>query len=50
MSSDDANRKRRKTRSPAPRKNTKVTGERSEAAFLNKASNLGFGVAKPWGA
>jgi PD-(D/E)XK endonuclease len=33
----------------APRKNTKITGERSEAAFLNRASGLGFGVAKPWG-
>jgi hypothetical protein len=31
------------------RKNTKVTGERSEAAFLNRAAGLGFGVAKPWG-
>ena len=31
------------------RKNTKRCGERSEAAFLNKASQLGFGVAKPWG-
>src|SRR5580698_1488776 len=31
------------------RPNTKRTGERSEAAFLNKASSLGFGVAKPWG-
>jgi len=30
-------------------KNTKRTGERSEAAFLYKASQLGFGVAKPWG-
>ena len=30
-------------------KNTKRAGERSEAAFLNKASQLGFGVAKPWG-
>ena len=35
--------------SPLPRKNTKVTGERSEAAFLNRASSHGFGVAKPWG-
>jgi long-subunit fatty acid transport protein len=26
-----------------------ITGERSEAAFLNRASGLGFGVAKPWG-
>jgi hypothetical protein len=32
-----------------PRKNTKLTGERSEAAFLNRAAGLGFGVAKPWG-
>ncbi len=31
------------------RKNTKLTGERSEAAFLNRAAALGFGVAKPWG-
>ena len=29
--------------------NTKTCGERSEAAFLYKASSLGFGVAKPWG-
>jgi hypothetical protein len=34
---------------PNHRPNTKRTGERSEAAFLNKASSLGFGVAKPWG-
>jgi hypothetical protein len=33
----------------APRKNTKITGERSEANFLNRAASLGFGVAKPWG-
>jgi len=44
----------RKPRQPRPRKttrrkNTKITGERSEAAFLNRASGLGFGVAKPWG-
>ena len=38
----------RKPRQPK-RKNTKVTGERSEAAFLNRASDQGFGVAKPWG-
>jgi hypothetical protein len=31
------------------RPNTKQTGERSEAAFLHRASALGFGVAKPWG-
>jgi|HubBroStandDraft_6_1064221.scaffolds.fasta_scaffold652902_1 hypothetical protein len=36
--------------SPQPlRKNTKRTGERSEAAFLHRASSLGFGVARPWG-
>jgi len=39
-----------KRKSRRPRKaNTKRTGERSEAAFLHKASQLGFGVAKPWG-
>ena len=31
------------------RPNTKITGERSEAAFLHRAAGLGFGVAKPWG-
>jgi hypothetical protein len=41
--------KKRKSDAPKPRKNTKVTGERSEAAFLNTAANRGFGVAKPWG-
>jgi hypothetical protein len=35
--------------SPNRLKNTKRCGERSEAAFLHKASSLGFGVAKPWG-
>ena len=39
----------RKPRPPAPRKNTKVTGELSEAAFLHRAAHRGFGVAKPWG-
>ncbi len=50
MPADDPNRKR-KPRKPAPRKNTKVTGERSEAAFLYRASNpvFNFGIAKPWG-
>lgn len=33
----------------APRKNTKITGERSEASFLARAIQLNFGVAKPWG-
>ncbi len=32
---------------PAPR-NTTQTGDFSEAAFLFKATSLGFGVAKPW--
>jgi PD-(D/E)XK endonuclease len=41
--------RKRKLASPAPRKNTKVTGERSEAAFLHKAATLEFGIAKPWG-
>jgi hypothetical protein len=31
------------------RRDTKRRGERGEAAFLNKASSMGFGVAKPWG-
>jgi len=34
---------------PRPRKNTKVTGERSEADFQGKAIHRNFGVAKPWG-
>lgn len=40
---------RRPSPKSSPRKNTKLTGERSEAAFLNRAASLGFGVAKPWG-
>jgi hypothetical protein len=39
----------RKSSPHAPRKNTKVTGERSEAAFLHQAANRNFGIAKPWG-
>ena len=35
--------------SPVPYKNTKVTGERSEANFLAKATDRNFGIAKPWG-
>jgi hypothetical protein len=31
------------------RTNPKRTGELSEAAFLLKATSMGFGVAKPWG-
>ncbi len=51
MFSNNPRRKPSKPRPPkkAPRKNTKITGERSEAAFLNRAASLGFGVAKPWG-
>ena len=45
MPTDNPNRKRK----PRKRKNTKVTGERSEAAFLNQATNREFGIAKPWG-
>src|SRR6266853_4530760 len=37
------------SRPPRLKSNTKRCGERSEAAFLHKASSLGFGVAKPWG-
>src|SRR5260370_13441645 len=48
MSTDNPN-PNRKPRKPAKRKNTKVTGERSEAAFLNQATNRDFGIAKPWG-
>jgi hypothetical protein len=39
----------RKPRNRKKRPNTKITGERSEAAFLHRAAGLGFGVAKPWG-
>ncbi len=34
---------------PTKRKNTKITGERSEAAFLTRAVQLNFGIAKLWG-
>ena len=57
--SNDPNRKRKprkpksNSRQPVapqpPRKNTKVTGERSEANFLSKAANRNYGIAKPWG-
>ena len=54
MSTGDPNRKAKRKgqvepNKPAPRKNTKVTGERSEAAFLSQATDRGFGIAKPWG-
>jgi hypothetical protein len=46
----------RRPRKPRPtprpvfhRKNTKVTGEHSEAGFLFKATFYNFGIAKPWG-
>ena len=51
--SSDKNPKRKKNSNqkstPKKRPNTKLTGERSEAAFLHRAAGLGFGVAKPWG-
>jgi len=31
------------------KKDTKRLGEMAEAAFLSKATTLGFGVSKPWG-
>jgi hypothetical protein len=43
------NQKTPKSKQPARRKNTKITGERSEAAFLTRAVQLNFGIAKPWG-
>ena len=43
------NQKMQKSKQPARRKNTKITGERSEAAFLTRAVQLNFGIAKPWG-
>ena len=36
-------------KSARKRKNTKLTGERSEAAFLARSIDFGFGIAKPWG-
>ena len=39
----------RKVAKPRPRNNSKRIGEHSEAAFLTKATSLGFKVAKPWG-
>jgi len=51
MPANQSRRNRRKLPKPAPRKNTKVTGESSEAAFLYVASGplYNFGIAKPWG-
>jgi hypothetical protein len=46
MSPDPA---RRAHPTPRASRNTTRTGDISEAAFLLKASSLGFGVAKPWG-
>jgi PD-(D/E)XK nuclease superfamily protein len=53
MSSNKSS-KRKKTsqkssRQPRKRPNTKLTGERSEAAYLSRSIALGFGVARPWG-
>jgi PD-(D/E)XK endonuclease len=47
--SNQKNEKKAKKPHSRLRPNTKRTGERSEAAFLHKASSLGFGVARPWG-
>jgi hypothetical protein len=47
--SSSATKPAKKQRHTRLRPNTKRTGERSEAAFLHKASSLGFGVARPWG-
>jgi hypothetical protein len=51
--SRDENSKRKKNSNQKSnckkRPNTKITGERSEAAFLHRAAGLGFGIAKPWG-
>ncbi len=49
MSSKSSKPRQSASRKITRRKNTKITGERSEAAFLNRAAGLGFGVAKPWG-
>jgi PD-(D/E)XK endonuclease len=50
MSSNrNRNRKSNSKKKSRKRPNTKLTGERSEAAFLHRAAGLGFGVAKPWG-
>ena len=46
---DDPQTQNTKPGQPRSRKNTKRTGEFSEAAFLTKATGLGFKVAKPWG-
>lgn len=47
-----ARHRRRQSKLPPktrPRKNTKLTGELGEAAFLHKAIHLGLCVARPWG-
>lgn len=41
--------KKRQPAPPTPRPNTKITGERSEAAFLAHSLHLDLAVAKPWG-
>lgn len=46
---DESGTAPQKPAKPRPRKNTKRTGEFSEASFLVKATSLGFKVAKPWG-
>ena len=49
MSANSSKPSTHKNKPARLRPNTKRTGERSEAAFLHKASDLGFAVAKPWG-
>ena len=38
-----------KPRPPTRRRNTKLTGEHSEAGFVFRATSYNFGIAKPWG-
>jgi len=41
--------KKQQPKPATPRPNTKITGERSEAAFLAHALHLDLAIAKPWG-
>src|SRR5947209_3754321 len=50
MSSDKSPQGKKNNNKPnRKRPNTKLTGERSEAAYLSRSIALGFGVARPWG-
>jgi hypothetical protein len=46
---DPKPQRRSPTRARKPRKNTKLTGELGEAAFLHAAIHRGLCVARPWG-